>query len=225
MYNISPVQWAKRLRYRSEHLGWFVAAILFVLLAHLLLLVGLPIIRLTSIPIYAGIFLLGLSFASVSVFVYFAVRMLAPVESVQEYRSTNRRILLYGLLGGLFLVQIGGMISNYLLDIPQEVLTPIAPLIAILYYSTAILVGYDGARMKNSIDRIEEIGSHGNTDSLLYEVIRGKSPRKAAAGGIGILLIGGIAGLFTSAITGLTVAGSIATILAFVLQLYPDEGY
>lgn len=223
MYQIALTERVKRLNYRSEYLGWFVAAILFFAFAHLLLFVGLSLLIVDLIPMYAGFFLLGLSFASVTVLVYFAVRMLAPVESVQEYQSTNRRILLYALLSSLVVVQTGGMISNYLLDIPPEALSPLAPLIAILYYSTAIVVGYDGARTKNSIDRLEETSSHEDTESLLYEVIQGKSPRKAAAGGLGVLLIGGIAALFTSAITGLTIAGSIATILAFVLQLYPDE--
>lgn len=222
MSNISPSTWVKNHRYRPRFLGWFVSSILLVLLAHLALFIGLIITGVGILPLYMGIFFLLFSLISVEVFVYFLVRMLAPAEHLGQAVNSTRRIVVWALIGGVLLVQVLGVASRYLFNVSPEALHPIAPLIAILFYSTAIAVGYDSARSKNALDRMETLSLNQVDGSPLLDVLSGKSEKKALGAVCGCLVIGLVVWPLTSPITGLTTAASIATLLALGIQLYPD---
>lgn len=223
MYQITSTQWAKRLHYRSEYLGWFVASILFAILCHLLLVVGIVGVGLELIQPYALMFLGGLSFMSITAFAYFATRMLAPVESLRAFFETKRRIVIGILVGCFVVLQIGSVIAIFHLGIPEATLGPVAWALFLFYYFLAIIAGYDSARTQDAKVRLKASSSHESDGSPLYEVVRGRSKRKTLAVATGLSLIFVVVGLFTSVIEGLSVTGSIAGVLAFVVQLYPKD--
>lgn len=223
MYKISPVQWAKSLRYRSEFLGWFIAAMLFALLAHLLVVAGVVGVSLGMVPLYAMLFLGALNFASVTAIAYSSTRMLAPVESIREFWRTNRRIVIGILASCLLLIQIAGVIAVWILNFSQTKIGPLAWLMLLFYYTLAFAAGYDSARTRNIRDRQKAENRSEVEYSSFFKSIQGKSKKKALAAGIGLLLITTIVALFTSVITGLTTAASIVAILDFLIWLYPEE--
>ena len=223
MYKISPVQWAKSLRYRSEFLGWFVAAMLFALLAHLLVVSGVIGVSLGMIPLYVMLFFGGLNFASITAIGYSATRMLAPVESRQGFWNTNRRIAIGILAGSLLLTQVGSVIAIRVFEFPQAKLGPLAWLMMFLYYSLAFAAGYDSARTRNLKDQRRAMNRSEVEYSSLLGALQGKSRKKVLAAGIGLFSIAVTVGFFTSVITGLSAAGAIAGILDFIIRLYPEE--
>jgi len=226
MLNRNPFSSIRSLRYRPRFLGWLVSSVLLVLLTHLILLLSLIMMGVGLIQPYIGMGLWVLSFVSVGVFAHFLVRMLAPAESPRQALESNRSLVAKSLLGGILLLQIVGVVSRYFLSISPSDLHPVAPLIAVLFYSAAIVAGYDGARSKNAIEQARRKRARDNDEfeSIpLFSIFTGRSRRKALGAVFGCLVIGSVVGLFRSPIAGLSTAGSIATLLALLVQLYPDE--
>lgn len=221
-------RWADDLQYRQNQLGWFISGMLFFVSVHLVLLLGFLGITVGILPFYFGLFLLALSYISVSVLFYTASRLIAPAK---DALSSKRRIIVVSLILGAFLIQLFGFTAYNIIGVSREALRPIALPFGILLYLTAIAVGYDAARTKNGIERLKSkqttiYKSHPKTQDEsdpLIDVFQGKSEKKALLAGIGCLVIGGVIALFSTPIAGLSSAGSIAGILAFIYELYPDE--
>lgn len=173
-------------------------------------------------PIYRAISCGSQSYFDLKVCLFLS-SYVGPAESPKEALNSSRNIAVKALIGGVFLVQTAGVASRYLLNISPAALHPFAPLFAILLYSTATAVGYDGARSKNVLDRVDALSNEEINGSPLFEIFSGKSKRKALSAVFGCLIIGLMVGLSTSPIAGMSTAGSIATLLALGIQLYPDE--
>lgn len=215
--------WVRQIPYRSEYLGWLVAAIILFVFSLPLAFFSLAAAGAGLIPVSVGFLFFFLNAVAATSISYFATRTFASPESIEKTLNSNRMLYLGLIAGLLVLVFLGGLIAVHFLNVSVDSIAPLALASVLLFYVIVIGSGYDAARLRNTRDRVESLYNFESQNTFLYDVITGKSERKALLVGGLIILIGVVVAFVSSLDRGLSTTGAIGGVFAVIYQLYPKE--
>lgn len=215
--------WVQNLHYRSEHLGWLVAAIILFVFSFPLTFYSFAAAGVGLLPISIGFLFFFLNAVSATSIAYFATRTFASGESIEKTFNSNRMVVLGLVAGVLFLVFLAALIAVHLFNVSVGSIAPLALVSVVLFYVIVIGSGYDAARLRNTMDRVESRNNLDSQDTYLYDIITGKSEKKALLVGFLIVLIGVIVALVSSIDRGLSTTGAIGGVFAVIYQMYPKN--
>ena len=215
--------WGRDFHYRSEYFGWLVAAIILFVFTFPLTFYSFAAAGVGLAPISVGFFFFFLNAVSATAVSYFATRTFAAPESIEKTLNSNRMVLLSLVAGVLLIAFLAALIAVHIFNVPAGSVVPLTFIAVLLFYVIAFGSGYDAARLRNTKEAVKSRYNLESENTYLYDVITGKSERKALLVGVLIVLIGTIVGLFSSFDTGLSTTGAIGGVFAVIYQLYPKN--
>lgn len=190
-------------KYRSEYLGWLLAALFLAIIVHTMFLSTLVGMVFGLSP-YVGLVMLFFCPASMGPVSYFTARTFAPAGRISKQKVHRRSRPLYGLLAFFVLYWIVTAALVNLSILPREQIVLLSIGILGLLYLLAITFPWVNGVLKNEIEKYSNYREHESQRAPgLLDALREKSKKKTLTLGIFILGISILTGFFFAIEEGL----------------------